>query len=326
MEFNHRHYGEVVVLGHVLMIDNTPIDMRDGSWLYKIKNEYRSKWNPDKDDSADFKLGLRAYFEDILDALENEFDWGNNESAKQFALESEDHHIRRMAALNGWFVEELCKDKNALVRAAVVDGLIMRKQLGDRTGALKWVDALGCLEVLAYDDCKLVRERVAAYGVPEYLIDLVSDCEASVREVVAQTTDLFTHLEVLAKDADTGVRMAVAKNRHFCEFELLQDDENEAIRKVVKQRQSRYYSELAYSVDANHADKLLQCEDEGVREILANRGIGLETLVNDIEPRVRLAVAMQGYGLDQLVNDPSVLVRSAAVAYPAILSLPDYSE
>ena len=63
-----------------------------------------------------------------------------------------------------------------------------------------------------------------------------------------------------------------------------------------------FITEIDYIQFVNHKSSWVRC-------VVANKGIGLETLVNDSNSSVRFCVARQGYGLDILVKDPDDLVR-----------------
>lgn len=58
-------------------------------------------------------------------------------------------------------------------------------------------------------------------------------------------------------------------------------------------------------------DEVVHSNDYQMREIAAQLGVGLYTLVADENAYVRCAVAQQGYGLDTLIADPSPIVRAA---------------
>ena len=58
-------------------------------------------------------------------------------------------------------------------------------------------------------------------------------------------------------------------------------------------------------------DKLINDESWFARRNVARQGYGLDKLINDESSGVRAEVAYQGYGLDILVNDPEWAVRLA---------------
>lgn len=314
IDFNSESFGEVVVLGHILMFDNTPVDMRSPKWLEDIKEEYESQWFPNSFEEGDSD-GLVDYFTSILEDLWTDNSWGNNESYYEQAVNSQDENLRAMAALNGVHPEVFSKDNAEWVRKCAIDGLIMLRSLGDTDIDDSWVNAL------LSDDSKQVRQSVALLGKPEHLDVLVNDPEPVVRKAVAQTTTSKEHLNKLVND-EFIVRLAVVANESFTDFELLIRDDDGDIKRTAIERQSNHERQLALRVDPDKADELLQSMNVEVRKILAMRGIGLDVLVNDDSETVRLAVAYRGYGLKQLSNDKANYVRAVAVAYPAELEMP----
>lgn len=61
-------------------------------------------------------------------------------------------------------------------------------------------------------------------------------------------------------------------------------------------------------------EKLVDDEVAYVRAAVAKRGYGLDKLVDDEAPEVRFVVAKQGYGLDKLARDKDPYVRGLALA------------
>lgn len=67
---------------------------------------------------------------------------------------------------------------------------------------------------------------------------------------------------------------------------------------------SKYLFERAEAVKHGYGlDVLINDPEPCIRLLIAEQGYGLDILVHDTNPLVRLAVAEQGYGLDILVND-----------------------
>lgn len=310
-EFNHSTFGEVVILGHVVSFSGALLDMRDNSWLERIKSNFTESW-----DTGQESQSIKPYFEMILDSIALESGWGNAENAYEFALQSSDYVLRSMVALNGKHPDILSKDENEHVRACAVKGAgMLEKALGMDVDN-KWLDDM------VSDDSLAVRVALCAHEEAKHLDVLINDLSPLVREMVATYTDNKEHLRKLACDQNDSVRMAVVENKAFSEFHLLENDVHEEIQSEAIRYELRREEELAMTVDAADAGELLASKRPQIREMLAMRGIGLETLVNDSSYKVRMAVAREGYGLDILMDDKSLMVAAAAIAYPAMLIMP----
>ena len=75
--------------------------------------------------------------------------------------------------------------------------------------------------------------------------------------------------------------------------------------------EKNWYDNIDIAEQGYGLEKLINDEEDYVREAVAKQGYGLEKLVNDEDYFVRTAVAKQGYGLEQLINDENWCVRIA---------------
>ena len=96
------------------------------------------------------------------------------------------------------------------------------------------------------------------------------------------------NLDVLIKDEDFYVRLAVAKQGYG--LDVLINDEDFRVRLAVAKQ--------GYGLDV-----LLYDENSTIRTQVARQGYGLDTLINDKRWLVRLEVAEHGFGIEQLIND-----------------------
>ena len=90
--------------------------------------------------------------------------------------------------------------------------------------------------------------------------------------------------------------------------------EVEATGETIENGDKVVTNEINFIREINYED-FIGHHNYWVRRVVANKGIGLDILVNDRDPDVRRYVAKQGYGLDILANDVHWEVRRYVELY-----------
>lgn len=191
------------------------------------------------------------------------------------------------------------------------------------------------LSVLINDDNWLVREEIAfrGYGLEKLVDDpnenvrvrvanngyglhkLVNDEHWFVRAAVAEQG---YGLEVLLNDTAGDVAACAQKYiSEHPEIKLVYPEPTTSSAELWEKAKSRNYDyriEAARKGGTDILSKLVFDEadtySQFVREAVAERGFGLDILLEDTSPEVRRAVVKQGFRLDVLVNDEHYFVKS----------------
>ena len=169
------------------------------------------------------------------------------------------------------------------------------------------------LDILVNDEDPEIRMAVARNG---YGLDkLVSDEDWRVRREVARNG---YGLDKLALDENQQVRAAVATQHRdglTAQKGLEASIGTPAAESFVPYLQLTEEQKRAVNFDVNDYGGYWDRVPDNVltREDAAERGWGLDVLVYDEDPDVRIAVARNGYGLDKLALDENPRVRMAVV-------------
>lgn len=162
------------------------------------------------------------------------------------------------------------------------------------------------LKHLILDDDERVRAAVADYG---YGLDiLIKDSSPLVRAIIAAKR---YGLKRLINDPDPYVRAAVAREGY--KLNKLVNDPSDMVREIV-----------ANMAEEDVAKQLINDKDVIVKLNLAERGIGLDHFIHDDNAGVRAEVASYGKYLDILINDPDPKVRIAVYNYVINRAKDDY--
>lgn len=283
---NKKRFG---LLRHILRIDDYFVDLRDHQNIKSLFDELEL-------------VCLVTHNQDILEKIYTDYNSGfdaNDEVSMMNAVCSPEWQIRSMAALNVADPNALIFDKDYLVRAYLVKGLLADRRFGVAHTNLRWLD------VLAKDEHPAVRTLVAQYGLPAHLDLLVKDSEPMVRQEVA--AHAYTrHLDILIKEFCYATYLTIAK---------------QGFAKYAKQIVSSGYSEAIEEVaKSGHATKeLLSIDDLSYTAIhsIAKYGLEADVLDSDILNHKNLpiqaviALAERGLFLDKLIDSKYMMVRMA---------------
>lgn len=352
----------VIIIGFGLAISDWVFDLRAPNLMQDVQN------------TTGFSSKQTEMFSELLanHLHNNSGEWGNAEKDWREALDSEDATKAMLVAINGKYPEITSKHKSALVRVTTVEVLNRDRDKGIARNS-DWLD------ILVDDQSAAVRQEVAKYGKKSHLDILMNDKDAGVRSEVAYRLNPEL-LEVFLCDEDVRVRMQVAKRgtdklrtrllakdfeHHSVYREIAINGTDKHRSKMLSKFGSEHVkyalAEVCYNLEGllqdksalvrkravEHASEQLIADmnmvadtDWRVRYSIAERGLFLDTLVddkdacvrtivavygderqweklvNDSDTTVKREVAKHGYGLDALINDEDEEVRIIATSYP----------
>lgn len=234
-------------------------------------NPYR-EINAMCDDLDLVEQGAGDAFIDLLNnTLRNEKTCGEHEAQYEEAFSSDDANVRALVALNGKFLAEAVKDKDATVRLHAVKHFNYAKMYQQT------YENIEVLTPLLHDENDNIRIELARLYEDQFNDSLVVDKSPDVRaQIVYSSKD--EHLEKLSNDDDENIRAKLAVRGLFAE-------------KFAKDASAVVRINLASGADIKDIEKtsLVTDEEPQVRHQLALRGMFLDTLMADKHPRVRLA-------------------------------------
>lgn len=200
-----------------------------------------------------------------------------------------DWRVRKEVALKGVFLDLFIEDENPPVRAAVAQqGYGLEKLVNDRNPVVR-VEVLN--QLLSDENVDLSKSWM--------IQKLLKDEFSYVKEEFAARSNGYG-LDVLCKDKDESVRIAVARTGKY--LEELVHDKHWGVRLEVARadKTGKYFKQL------------VEDEDWAVRLEVSRKDFGLETLHKDEHWLVRLEIANQGLFLDVLKYDENFAVKEAA--------------
>lgn len=207
----------------------------------------------------------------LNNTLQNDKTWGENETQYEEAFSSDDANVRALVALNGKYLAEAVKDKDATVRLHAV------KHFNHAKMYQQPYENIEILTPLLHDENDNIRIELARLYEDQFNDSLVVDKSSDVRaQIVYSSND--EHLEKLSNDDDENIRARLAVRGLFAE-------------KFAKDASAMVRINLASGADIKDIEKtsLVTDEEPQVRHQLALRGMFLDTLMADKHPRVRLA-------------------------------------